>query len=99
MKRIAAYLFALAISLAAQAKVDLPSIFGDNMVLQQKCNAAIWGTAKADAKVTISVSWSKNKTITHSDADGKWKANIATPEAGGPYKICINEQDIPASPS
>lgn len=91
MKRIAAYIFALVISFAAQAKVTLPSIFSDNMVFQQKCNAAIWGTAKADAKVTISVSWSKNKTITHSDADGKWKANIATPEAGGPYKICISD--------
>lgn len=91
MKRIAAYIFALVISFAAQAKVTLPSIFSDNMVFQQKCNAAIWGTAKADAKVIISTSWSKDRIITHSDADGKWKADIATPEAGGPHKICISD--------
>ena len=26
-------------------EVKLPAIFGDNMVLQQKTDAAIWGTA------------------------------------------------------
>ena len=40
-------LFALSVSLKAEVK--LPAIFGDNMVLQQQTDAAIWGTAGVDA--------------------------------------------------
>ena len=33
-----------------QAKITLPSIIGDNMVLQQQTNAALWGKAEQEAK-------------------------------------------------
>ncbi len=44
------------------AKVKLPAIFGDNMVLQQKTDAAIWGTAEKNATVKVITSWN-NKTL------------------------------------
>lgn len=64
------------------AKVELPPIFADNMVLQQQADAALWGKAKPDAKITITSTWSKTKTVVTADSDGKWFARIATPKAG-----------------
>ena len=76
-----------------QAKVDLPPIFADNMILQQQTDAALWGKAEPGAKVTITTTWSKAKTIVNADADGKWFARVATPVAGGPYEIAFNDGD------
>ena len=73
------------------AKVDLPPIFADNMVLQQQTDAAVWGKAKPNAKVVITTTWSKAKTVATSDKNGKWFARVATPVAGGPYEITFND--------
>lgn len=73
------------------AKVELPPIFADNMVLQQQTDAALWGKAKPQSKVTVTTSWSKAKTVVTSDSDGKWFARVTTPEAGGPYEITFND--------
>lgn len=74
-----------------QAKVELPPIFADNMVLQQQADACLWGKAKPKSKVTITTTWSKAKTIVTADSDGKWFARVATPVAGGPYKISFSD--------
>ena len=44
------------------AKVTLPSFFSDNMVLQQKTEAAIWGWAKPNGNVQVTSSWNKRNT-------------------------------------
>ena len=79
------------VSLAAAAKVQLPNIIGDNMVLQRESKVALWGSAKANAKVVIAPSWTKAKTSVTADGDGKWSARIQTPEAGGPYEISFSD--------
>ena len=66
------------------AKVTLPSVIGDNMVLQQQSDVALWGMAKPDSKVIIAPSWTKKKTVVRSEIDGKWFVRVATPQAGGP---------------
>ena len=76
-----------------QAKVELPPVFADNMVLQQQSDAAVWGKAEPGAKVTITTTWSKAKTVVNADKDGKWFARVATPAAGGPYEITLNDGD------
>lgn len=38
----------------AQAKVKLPEILSDNMVLQQQAEVNLWGTATPNANVHIS---------------------------------------------
>lgn len=76
---------------AAQAKVVLPSVIGDNMVLQRETKVALWGKAEPSHKVVIAPSWTKSKTVVTADADGKWSARVATPAAGGPYSICFND--------
>ncbi len=73
------------------ATVELPYFFGNNMVLQQQTKAAFWGTAKASATVTITPSWNKKKYTIKADVNGKWKTQIETPVAGGPYDITISD--------
>ena len=45
-----------------RADVRLPAIFGDNMVLQQQSQVAVWGWAKPNANVSVAGSWSKKRT-------------------------------------
>lgn len=78
----------------AIAKVTLPSVFSDNMVLQQKTNAAIWGTTGAGKRVTINTSWSAKRYTSVADNKGNWKVKVLTPSFGGPYTITINDGEI-----
>ena len=76
------------------AEVKLPSIFGDNMVLQQQTDAAIWGKATPNKTVKITTSWDKKNYSTKSDNDGNWKLKVKTPAAGGPFNIIITDGKI-----
>lgn len=91
MKRIVLLVGLLLVgATAGQAKVEMPSIFSDNMVLQQKARVAIWGTATGK-KVTVSASWTRKKAVAVPSADGKWFVRLETPSAGGPYEICVSD--------
>lgn len=80
------------IGLTAEAKISLPSVISDNMVLQQQTEAAIWGKATPGASVRVKVSWSGKTYTAKADAsDGKWIVRVATPKAGGPYSISISD--------
>ena len=93
MKKIFVMCMLLCAAAAMQAKVDLPPIFADNMVLQQQSDAAIWGKAAPGAKVVITTTWAKGKTTVQAGEDGKWFARVATPKADGPYEITFNDGD------
>lgn len=45
------------------AKVKLPAILGDHMVLQQQTTVKLWGESTPKAKINIKTSWN-NKTYT-----------------------------------
>ncbi|MCF6357994.1 MAG: hypothetical protein L3J54_09340 [Draconibacterium sp.] len=79
------------LSYQLKAEVKLPAIFGNNMVLQQQTDAAIWGTAKADKTVKVTTSWNKKSYSTKADSDGNWKLKVETPAAGGPFSITISD--------
>ena len=75
-------------SVTARAEVSLPALFGDEMVLQRKTQAPIWGWANPGEAVTVTGSWGASaKTITH--ADGTWAVKLDTPEAGGPFALTV----------
>jgi len=76
---------------SAYAEVKLPVIFGNNMVLQQQTEAAIWGTAAKNTSVKVTTSWNKKSYNVKSSSDGKWKLKVATPSAGGPYELTISD--------
>ncbi|GAA4311356.1 sialate O-acetylesterase [Compostibacter hankyongensis] len=81
----------LAFTLHAGATVRLPAVIGDNMVLQQQSNVPLWGTARTGATVSITTSWDHHRYTVRADAGGKWKTEIATPAAGGPYEIVFSD--------
>lgn len=76
----------------AEAKVTLPALFTDNMVLQQKSNVifmAIHLQKRSDNKT----GWNKHPYTTSPDKEGNWKIEVPTPSAGGPYEIIISDGD------
>ena len=75
----------------ANAKVTPAACFTDNMVLQQKTNAAIWGTEAPGKAFTIITSWNNKTYKVTPAANGDWKIKVATPSYGGPYSITFND--------
>ena len=85
-------LFLALSSCQSHSNLKLPALIGDNMLLQQKTTAKIWGKANPDSKISVSASWkSDGQAIT--DKDGNWSVNITTPEAGGPYTLIVSAVD------
>ncbi|MCD8312760.1 MAG: sialate O-acetylesterase [Bacteroidales bacterium] len=78
-------------SVSSDAKVVLPHVFGDNMVLQQQTSAKIWGTADPNSTVIVTPSWGGTAVTAQADADGRWCASVATPKAGGPYTLTVSD--------
>ena len=91
MKRLILSFIFFFIVLVSQAKVTLPPVLADNMVLQQKSEVALWGKADPDAKIVITTTWAKDKVTVRAGQDGRWFARVATPQAGGPYEITFND--------
>ncbi|OHB55898.1 MAG: hypothetical protein A2Y12_04845 [Planctomycetes bacterium GWF2_42_9] len=89
-KRVIFSFFILVCSQVSIAKIVLPKIFGDNMVLQQNSSVCIWGWAGKGEIITINASWAgcaSSKAIV--DANGKWQTRVKTPVAGGPYRLDV----------
>ena len=80
-KRILLISAVAALTLGAQAKVRLPHLIGDNMILQQQTEARLWGWAKPGKTVTVAPSWSSETVSVKTGKDGKWLAKVKTPEA------------------
>ncbi len=82
------------VSIPLFAEIKLPAIFGNNMVLQQQNDVAVWGTANKNSTVKIVTSWNDKKYTTKAAEDGHWKLKISTPQAGGPYSLTISDGKI-----
>lgn len=75
---------------SAWAKVTLPAVFTDNMVLQRNSNVPVWGWGVASEKLKIVGSWASQDTIkTEVGSDGRWRTELPTGKAGGPYTLQI----------
>lgn len=79
--------------LFVSAKVKLPAVLSDNMVLQRQTAVNLWGWGMPGDKIVIKTSWDNVKYRTTCKADGSWMTQVATPEAGGPYEISISDGD------
>ena len=71
------------------ADVRLPSIFSDNMVMQQGQPFRIWGWCDAGENIRIKGSWQFWGTKVRGDAEGRWQAQLKPPKAGGPYSLTV----------
>jgi sialate O-acetylesterase len=88
----AAIILLLAVfSFSLLAEVKLPAIFGNNMVLQQQTDAAIWGKDALNSTVRVTTSWNGKSYSAKADKDGNWKVKVSTPSAGGPFTVTISD--------
>ncbi len=91
MKKIIIPLLLLFTAISLFAQVELHPMFSDNMVLQRKTDAPIWGKASPGKQVKVVTSWNKKEYKTEVTSDGSWKIKVQTPAAGGPYSISISD--------
>ncbi len=87
---------AVCLSLGASAKITLPAILCDNMVLQQNAEVNMWGKATPNARVTITTSWAPLRRVqTTADKDGRWSAKVDTPAATfEPQTVKISDGEV-----
>jgi sialate O-acetylesterase len=84
-------LFFVVIFLQSNAKVRLPALVGDGMVLQRNTVLNIWGWANINEKVNVR--FLNQKLITRADKDGKWAINLKPVTEGGPYTLNIEGEN------
>lgn len=89
MKKAAIIFLFFFISSAISAKVIVPTIFSDGMVLQHGKSVSIWGSAAPNEKVIVT--FLEKKYNTKSDSNGKWSIFLPALEPGGPYQMKIND--------
>lgn len=71
------------------AKIKLPALVSDGMVLQRNQKLNVWG--KADAGEKVEVKFLNKKYNTTADQTGNWRIMLLEQKAGGPYTMTINE--------
>ena len=79
MRKFYAVAMLAAVFVPAGAEVLLNPMVGDNMVLQQKSSARLWGRATPSGKIEVRPSWADTPVIADVDADGKWQAKGSPP--------------------
>ncbi len=80
---------------AAFAKVTLPDILSDNMVLQQSTNVKLWGKASPNSVVKVQPSWVKMTTTVKTDSKGNWQTTIQTPAATfSPQTLTFSDGEV-----
>jgi sialate O-acetylesterase len=92
MKRNVLMIALLCCAVALNAKVKLPALVGDNMVLQQQADVKVWGSAAPSTTVRVTPSWDGKSYTCRSDKDGHWLLTLRTPSGGyTPYEITFDD--------
>lgn len=98
MKRQISFLFSILFFIACSVKINatvkLPSIFSDNMVLQENTQVNVWGKASANERITVTTSWNFKRYAAIADASGKWTLKIKTPRATKNQKITVKGENV-----
>ena len=74
------------------AKVRLPKLVSDKMVLQRDVELNIWGWASAGEKVTVRFNGAYYET--EANSNGEWSVLLPPQKAGGPYLLEVNELKV-----
>lgn len=90
VKYVLTWLFVAALCVPQlSAKVRLPRLVSDRMVLQRDTELDIWGWADPGEKVTVRFQGRHYDTET--GADGCWHVLLPPQQAGGPFVLEVNE--------
>ena len=100
-----AVLLCLCATSMVDAKVKLPALISDGIVLQRAHPIKVWGTA--DAGESVQVKFLKNATPTGvkggklkvaytvtADANGRWTLTLPAMKPGGPYILQVNDIEL-----
>ncbi len=84
----------VAVALAsAQAKVTLPYVMGNNMILQQQTEARLWGKTTAK-EVKVTTSWDNEVYTAKASKNGDFIVKVKTPKASyTPLSITFDDGD------
>lgn len=87
MKKLIFSILSLLCAMVSAANIRLPSVLGNNMVLQQQSAVRLWGWSAPAEKVFITTSWDNKTDSVVGTRDASWQITVQTPPAGGPYTI------------
>lgn len=74
------------------SQIKLPSVFKDNMILQQQTNVTIWGKSSPNNKISLKTDWSNELFSSEAGKDSLWQIKVPTPRASfQPYKMVLSE--------
>ena len=80
---------------SSNAKVKLPNLVSDGMVIQHSSDVRLWGWDKPGKKVTVTTSWSADKTVVTTGKDGRWIATVKSPAASfDPLSISFDDGEL-----
>ena len=85
--------FLTLVSCQTNSNLKLPSLISDNMLLQQKTNAKIWGKANPGRKISVSTSWNSNGQAI-AGKDGKWSVSLPHPKPEGLIQLPYPERTL-----
>ncbi len=80
--------------ISLNAKVILPSIISDHMVLQRNSNVKLWGYSDSKEFIEVFTSWNSKVYKAQINSSGYWELTVETGDAGGPYNIKFNDGNI-----
>ena len=67
----------------------LAHVFSDHAVFQRETAAPVWGWAEPGKTVSVKASWNGKTVKAKADDNGKWRLELATTAAGGPYTVTV----------
>ena len=74
----------------SNARIRLPQIFQNGMVLQRGMPIPVWGWA--DPQENVVVTLNKKTCTTTADANGHWRVDLPAMKAGGPYTLEVRSK-------
>ncbi|MBP6024272.1 sialate O-acetylesterase [Ferruginibacter sp.] len=89
MKKIAFLICLTILSICSFAKIYLPAVYSNHMVLQQQSKIKIWGWSDPAENITIKPSWDTTTYFAKATSGAKWETVINTPKAGGTFAITV----------
>ena len=87
MKRKLSFAFLILSVAAAFAKVQMPKVFSDNMLLQRQTTVKLWGTA--DANADIEVRFNGQSAKTKATKNGDWELRLEPMEANAENQTLV----------
>ncbi|MBT6957379.1 MAG: sialate O-acetylesterase, partial [Opitutae bacterium] len=79
----------MGLALSVSARIELHSLFGDNMILQRDASNSLWGWGQSGATVEVKPSWGST-VKTKVDGKGKWVVLLNTPGPGTGHGLIIS---------